>query len=700
MASSLFSSISTSSSSSSDSAMISSLSTSSSSSTDYTMSSSLSTSSSSSSDLSSSYSDDYSSSDDTSDLSPDTLARLQDIEREKREFVVSSSLPHLQPHIIYHPRGKRKYVKKATSNLAVPPPSSPTVRVSYKRALKIFDQSINAVWSAKARHENPQCSMRCKDILFEQGLITLETIKTVRIKYQSKSEKDKNAWILNYMHTHCDQYNKIIFYILGLEVCRTAFMDYHGISDWKIRNNKRVFLSGGTRPKPHAGKGTIRTTDKTLTCFLWTKNWLEKFGNRYDGKIRLPTGKSFKSLYSEMLVDSQIPADMIPNYQTWLAHLQKNLTLQKVPATNFSRCKICLNFDISRITLTSDEDVARWREEKIKHLAPIKLDRALLEERSDTAISHPDDYAYILIDCTPLSSCYTQNSPTDWEGIREEKKLCVVGAICKSIGLQSIYCFPKGSWSKNYNVILTVLHKVLDLLLSKHHPHTLYVQTDNCYGENKNRWFMAYCTWLVSMGTFKKAQHSFLTVGHTYEEIDEMFHCFKAHLRSKQFVFSVQAILDLFETTYQESHPEYDVRAHWLENVWNFGDWFDPHLIPFKGHRSPHSFVYSANNDTALATVRTLKHSYIPTDKLSLPHLILHSLPSGCPDIIIPNSDPPSFQITGPSLLTPCGTTILKPGRRQRSGSPTGSTPPPSCGGSPSPPSPQRIGLGFASLVR
>ena len=51
----------------------------------------------------------------------------------------------------------------------------------------------------------------------------------------------------------------------------------------------------------------------------------------------------------------------------------------------------------------------------------------------------------------------------------------------------------------------------------------LLLQLDNWAGENKNRYLFAYLSLLVAKGVFKIVHLGFLMVGHTYEDIDEMF---------------------------------------------------------------------------------------------------------------------------------------------------------------------------------
>ena len=54
---------------------------------------------------------------------------------------------------------------------------------------------------------------------------------------------------------------------------------------------------------------------------------------------------------------------------------------------------------------------------------------------------------------------------------------------------------------------------------------------DNCARENKNRYVFGYLGLLVQRKVFKEVILSFLPVGHTHEDIDQMFSKFSAYLK-------------------------------------------------------------------------------------------------------------------------------------------------------------------------
>jgi hypothetical protein len=53
-------------------------------------------------------------------------------------------------------------------------------------------------------------------------------------------------------------------------------------------------------------------------------------------------------------------------------------------------------------------------------------------------------------------------------------------------------------------------------------PPTLYLQLDNCWRENKNTYTEKYVEWVVERSLHKEIHVSFLPVGHTHFDPDQL----------------------------------------------------------------------------------------------------------------------------------------------------------------------------------
>jgi len=95
-------------------------------------------------------------------------------------------------------------------------------------------------------------------------------------------------------------------------------------------------------------------------------------------------------------------------------------------------------------------------------------------------------------------------------------------------------------------------------------PDTLFLQMDNCTRENKNRFTLSYVEFLVSMGVFLEATVAFLPIGHTHEDIDQLFSRTATHLRIRDAV----TIEDLAKELRESYTPTPNVSI--MRNIANF----------------------------------------------------------------------------------------------------------------------------------
>ena len=79
-------------------------------------------------------------------------------------------------------------------------------------------------------------------------------------------------------------------------------------------------------------------------------------------------------------------------------------------------------------------------------------------------------------------------------------------------------------------------------------PRSLYLQMDNCACENKNKYVFAFCSLLVELGIFRKIKVSFQMVGHTHEDVDQMFSRYSTYL-GRSVSFTMDSLMDAFENS-------------------------------------------------------------------------------------------------------------------------------------------------------
>ena len=100
----------------------------------------------------------------------------------------------------------------------------------------------------------------------------------------------------------------------------------------------------------------------------------------------------------------------------------------------------------------------------------------------------------------------------------------VVGVVTHGVGVKlyrHLSKFPRGA-----NVTISVLHQMLLCLWRSNGgvlPRKMYLQMDNCWRENKNKYVFAYLSDLILKDVFDDIYVSFLIKGHTHFDPDQVF---------------------------------------------------------------------------------------------------------------------------------------------------------------------------------
>ena len=101
-------------------------------------------------------------------------------------------------------------------------------------------------------------------------------------------------------------------------------------------------------------------------------------------------------------------------------------------------------------------------------------------------------------------------------------------------------------------------------------PPTLYLQLDNCIRENKNTVFFCYLAWLLERGIFDHIYVSFLPVGHTHFDCDQLASRIAFALKYRN-VTSFTALMELIK---QCNAPEPEVEV--IDAVIDIKNLFNP----------------------------------------------------------------------------------------------------------------------------
>ena len=167
------------------------------------------------------------------------------------------------------------------------------------------------------------------------------------------------------------------------------------------------------------------------------------------------------------------------------------------------------------------------------------------------SITYPEDHLFIAIDGMDNRKSdiprFLENSKK-WSGFI--KLPChITGAIISS-GLyhdkrKCIFFLNHDQYENGSNLVVTVIHKLIEDFLKDHKklPRTLHINTDNCARENKNRYVFGYLAALIELQIFTEITIDFMLVGHTGNNVDQLFSCLAKVFKENE-MSSVNDLID------------------------------------------------------------------------------------------------------------------------------------------------------------
>ena len=201
----------------------------------------------------------------------------------------------------------------------------------------------------------------------------------------------------------------------------------------------------------------------------------------------------------------------------------------------FAKCTQCTQFreleTSHRKKDRTQRDAAQAKQRR--HIANVKLERRHYHSNRLRAILEPATYMSLIIDGADqgkhLLPHFCNRSHLSDEAVKQH--LYAYGAI--SHGRKAYTFLLPGHVAQGHDVTIEVLWRVINDVLSEEGkvPPVLLLQLDNTTKQNKGRFLFAFLALLVHHNVFDKILVSFLPVGHTHEDIDQMFSRFAEYLR-------------------------------------------------------------------------------------------------------------------------------------------------------------------------
>ena len=201
---------------------------------------------------------------------------------------------------------------------------------------------------------------------------------------------------------------------------------------------------------------------------------------------------------------------LVPSRSVVLLEDPMSAKLRPCPRTlEFAKCNTCCHLH-DRINATTDMvEKGALHEEKRDHLEKIRASRATYFIRQELAQADPRRYMTLVVDSM-------DSTATDRH---------IIDAISHSRRRRAFMFVGSNRFNRRTTVTIDILHRVLLATLEAEGglPSVLHLQLDNTANQCKSHWLEGCLSLLVAYGVFEQVTMAYLPVGHTIDEIDQLF---------------------------------------------------------------------------------------------------------------------------------------------------------------------------------
>ncbi|XP_071143255.1 uncharacterized protein [Mytilus edulis] len=422
--------------------------------------------------------------------------------------------------------------------------------------------------------------------------VKVEDLAMARNLFQEKTKSERSQCIIDWIILSSNSRGSERQWIVGSKnVCLKAWRLTLGIPESTFYTIQKQVLDGKVTAEK-SGRPLGSVEPKTLTALAW----LQDFANSYAGfmpdskQLHLPCCLTKSSVYSTMVSELEGPTSQCISLSHFLLVWRTELRHIAIPRrSRFSECNTCVLLK-NEIESTRNKEVRKQlMQQRDTHLKQQKSEREKYYKHAMKARRNPDKYLSIIMDAMDQAKTMIPHftaTPKFADGMWK-LKTHLLGAIVHGIGAYGF--FDIFQWPHGSNLTVSTLMNIL-FMMKDSLPEVLYLQMDNCGRENKNRYLMSFLAFLVELKVFRKIKLSFLMVGHTHEDIDQMFSRFSIWLNHNSCK-TMDSLMNGFQNCYNPKPTSIKTCQ-----VYNYSEWITPYLAPMSGHSRHHVYKFKLEN--------------------------------------------------------------------------------------------------------
>lgn len=361
------------------------------------------------------------------------------------------------------------------------------------------------------------------------------------------------------------------YVLLGIRVCRDAFMQLTGIGVSSVQEARQAVLAGKRTwlsPLERGLSQSIKNTNK-VKAYLGARQWLEWYASTHAEwspmKLAAYLPGARKVFYWHQYVEEQKPwkeknpDHPLADYTTFLEAWRKEVPWLVVckSVCMFVRCGVCEYLKLLIEQTPRDQESLRTalRSRLGAHFqfqAAQRLAQGRLEEEAQQSQGR---IWFMKIDKMDQKKAVT---PTIWSQLstalfKDLDKRLVTGLIGSmwhgtlhtTHHMRSVFDDCEHGSEMQCSAILMNLHAVA--CAEGHLPDVFYIGADNTYKETKNRhtlWFEIWLLCVLRHTNLYQINNTFLMVGHTHDALDRFFSRFVAAISGHDF-YTVEELFEI-----------------------------------------------------------------------------------------------------------------------------------------------------------
>ena len=424
-----------------------------------------------------------------------------------------------------------------------------------RRDLLAGDQIIKdtSLYSCGNTCNFDMCLKLCKDVQFVYGI----RLKLFGTPDTPKASTTRREFAFNCLKDNCvtDAENKVHwrYFLQHHEVCCKAFTFITGISRMMISRLKSRILRDGDRavdsdrvPFGIKAGGSKRNLMKDQgMAMAWLRGMAKRLGQFIPNakETRLPFGKK-KQVFDYYAAEMRLRGVTPIKYAAFLIRWSQDpecmsIKLCKKKGT-FAQCNACADFAVELgkcKEANAAEDVKkRWN----VHIDRVMKCRQIYYDKRDEAFAQPDKIVCLIADIMDQAKTtlpHFKRMKKSWSS-KWWLRQCLMGVKVHGQRMDHYIANARVGTGGGSNFTIECILRTLRKLSEENYaaeggklPPKLYMQLDNCSGDNKNYAILAFCNFLIDQGIFEQVEVGFLPVGHTHEDIDQGFSVLSRHLR-------------------------------------------------------------------------------------------------------------------------------------------------------------------------